>query len=207
MIPKEDLLKRIRTLMKITGVSERMLAEHLELSQSGISKILHSRRRLSYEDAQLIIGYLLSKNSLIPHHIKAEELATPLNEIKWAHIDEFLSIIAERMFKEGLSQLPVRDIESGVCKGVITELALLRGLVGSQQKVRTFKNIEEIGQSSVMLSGMMETVPIYSADSYIVELAQVLLENPAILIETNGNVTGIITRSDILKLLFDYKKP
>ena len=94
-----------------------------------------------------------------------------------------------------VSPRPLRSI-------VVTEQSIVRMLLSPHSLKTKLKSIEKLGHAEIGELGVMESMPRYPFDTALVEIAQVLMNNPAILIEERGEVTGIITRADLLKLFY-----
>jgi predicted transcriptional regulator len=196
MKPKEIFLDDIREKMRELGISQADLAEFLSLHQPEISKTLSGRRRLLYNEAEHIVSYIFGKMSLIPPESIANEKATSEGELEWAYSDETLGDVAKRMFCKGFSQLPVMDRASNEFTGVISELSIIRKMM------RPDRSLEEWREAKIKEAGVVESYIRFSPNTPTHEVAQLLLSYPAILLEEKLQITGIITRADLLKYLF-----
>jgi len=198
---KSMFLDEIRQTMRRTGVSESQLGDHLSMSQSGVSKLLRGKRRLSYTEADHITSFLISKMALLPPNAIADEKAVKEDELSWAYSDERLCDVAERMFKNGFSQLPVRDKVSNSFMGIVTELSILRRIMIPNEK--SVKDLLCWRETSIDEAEVIDDVISLAHNTLIAEVAENLMRNPAILLTKLGGIVGIVTRADILRYLFD----
>jgi predicted transcriptional regulator len=116
--------------------------------------------------------------------------------LEWAYSDEKLKDVAKRMFSKGFSQLPIRDRTGNEFMGVISELSIVRKMM------KPDKTLEKWQEASIEDAGIIESFIYYPPNTPTIELAQVLINTPAILLEEKLQIAGIITRADLLKILF-----
>ncbi|MEM4177244.1 MAG: CBS domain-containing protein [Nitrososphaeria archaeon] len=176
--------------MRETGFSEQRLADETGLSQPVISRILVGERELRYEEAKKILDCLTSKLSSIPPNMRASDVATKGENLMKVHVEENLSDVAKMMFEKGYSQAPVYENE--MIKGIITEKSFIALLLTPEKDLRKLR----------VKDAPIEDAPRYSPETPLQNIAKALLDYYSILIEENGRVKGIITRSDLLKLFF-----
>lgn len=188
--PKDELIKQIKAFMRETGFSEQRLADETGLSQPVISRILVGERELRYEEAKKILDCLTSKLSSIPPNMRASDVATKGENLMKVHVEENLSDVAKMMFEKGYSQAPVYENE--MIKGIITEKSFIELLLTPEKDLRKLR----------VKDAPIEDAPRYSPETPLQNIAKALLDYYSILIEENGRVKGIITRSDLLKLFF-----
>ncbi|MEM3871059.1 MAG: CBS domain-containing protein [Nitrososphaeria archaeon] len=188
--PKDELIKQIKAFMRETGFSEQRLADETGLSQPVISRILVGERDLRYEEAKKILDCLTSKLSSIPPNMRASDVATKGENLMKVHVEENLSDVAKMMFEKGYSQAPVYENE--MIKGIITEKSFIELLLTPEKDLRKLR----------VKDAPIEDAPRYSPETPLQNIAKALLDYYSILIEENGRVKGIITRSDLLKLFF-----
>ncbi|MEM2154515.1 MAG: CBS domain-containing protein [Nitrososphaeria archaeon] len=188
--PKDELIKQIKAFMRETGFSEQRLADETGLSQPVISRILMGERELRYEEAKKILDCLTSKLSSIPPNMRASDVATKGENLMKVHVEENLSDVAKMMFEKGYSQAPVYENE--MIKGIITEKSFIELLLTPEKDLRKLR----------VKDAPIEDAPRYSPETPLQNIAKALLDYYSILIEENGRVKGIITRSDLLKLFF-----
>lgn len=80
--------------------------------------------------------------------------------------------------------------------GVISELSIVRKMM------KPDKTLEKWQEASIEDAGIIESFIYYPPNTPTIELAQVLINTPAILLEEKLQIAGIITRADLLKILF-----
>lgn len=194
--PKERFLDDIREKIRELGISQTELGQYLFLHQPDISKILSGRKQLRYNEAEQIVSYIFGKMSLIPPESEAREKATSEVELEWAYSDEKLKDVAKRMFCKGFSQLPIMDRAGNEFLGVISELSIIRRMM------RPNLSLQEWRETRIEDAGIVESFIRFSPNTPTHEVAQLLLSYPAILLEEKLQITGIITRADLLKYLF-----
>jgi len=200
LIPESKLAQQIREKLLELGVSQRELENALDIPQALISRTLKEERGFKYEEAQRIVEYLLTKRTLIPWNMKAKDLAVTDKQLVWVYDDAKIRETAALMKDNGFTQVPVKRRRDGRWRGVVTDLSVLRRMLPSAQidggSLPEFKDAL-IGDSGV-IEGIADC-PIYSTLGVV---AQMLQHFYAVLLTDDlGEVKGIITRADILKLL------
>jgi len=198
--PINSLKDEIRDAMEKLGVSQKEIGDLLGLTQSAVSKIIKGTRDMRYSEAEQIISYLLRRISILPYEAKVRDIAVKEDELEWAFMDDKLVDIAERMFKKGFSQMPVKDRESMKCCGVLTDLSILRLMLSSSN----LSSLRELAESNLSELGAIDDFSSLPPDEHLIEAARILLNKPAVLVEFRGEVTGIVTRADFIKLLNDH---
>jgi predicted transcriptional regulator len=204
LLPKEKLLDYIRDAQRQLGISSAEIGRHAGLNQPSISNLLNpaskNPRDMSYEEAYDIVQYLVSRVSLLPAGLKAGDLMTGNGELMWATDDQTVSDVARVMFERGFSQMPVREGETQGIRGVVTDLSILKVLMRKGgDKVST---VSELGGMTLGEAGVIVSVLECPADSSLLEAANILLGYPAVLVSSGAEVVGILTRADLLKLIF-----
>ena len=122
LIPEEKLAEIIDERMRELGVSQRSLEDELGIPQPLISRSLKIGREFRYNEVQQIVSYLLLKRSLIPTNLKAIDYATKFDELVYAFDDEPVSGVAFELGKNGFSQIPIKNRDSGDWIGIVTDL-------------------------------------------------------------------------------------
>jgi predicted transcriptional regulator len=199
ILPKEQVIEKVRVLMgelHITGVE---LAKAIGITPTGVSKVFAEDRDLSYEEVQRMINYVVGRSSVIPADEGVRKYATTFEKLNWATDDEPLREVAERMFRNGFSQLPVRSA-SGDFRGIVSEGTVLKRILHPEVSGRKFSSLDELGSLKLRDVGVIEEPPRYPANSKMMEISQVLSNYYAVLLTSGEHVVGIITRADILKL-------
>lgn len=150
--PEDDIVKEIKQKMQELGMTQKELSKELTdklgLDHSMISDILRedkqSRRLLRYGEAKNILDKLNGYLSLVPDE-PTIKFAT--QEIEYAYLDEPLPSVAQRMYEEGWSQLPVKDVRGDRSRivGTLTERSFLRYLLRPPSVERQWR-IEPTGR-------------------------------------------------------------
>lgn len=105
--------------------------------------------------------------------------------------EEKVESAVETMVKHGYSQLPV--IRSGVPVGTISERIVMHHLATQR---------DPTGLAIHRVSELMGTAPPMLSPDADVSTALTLLDTyPMVLVMENGKVTGIVTKSDVLRIM------
>ena len=178
----------VRSLAEIRrrlGISQRELARRSGVSQSLISKIERGRVNPSYEAVKRIMRAVEEIRSELGGGVSAADICT--REIISVESGDPLSKAIELMNRHGISQLPV--FSRGKPVGSISESTIVRKL-------------DEIRSMEVAVEAVMdEAFPIIPENTSIEVLRELFKEYPAVLLQKNGEITGIVTRADLFKAL------
>ena len=199
LIPEAKLAQLIKEKQIELGVSQRELDDKLGIPQSLISRALKDDRGFRYDEAQRIVEYLLMKRTLIPWDGKARDLAVT-EKLVWLYDDVTVGAAAAEMLAKGFSQIPVKSRVDGRWLGVVTDLSILRRMhPAAAVKVNS---LAEFSRMKIGDAGVIEGVVDCPIDTSLGVVAQMLMYFYAVLLTDDlGEVKGIITRADILKLL------
>jgi len=183
MLPKIEYIKQARLRM---GVTQRKLASLAGVSTSLINQIESGRCKPSYETARRIfeaLNNLEGKTS-----VKAGEICS--RDIVSVKPSDPVTKAAELMRRNGYSQLPI--LEDGRPVGLISEEGIMKAMgVGDPL---------EVGRA--MIQRVMEpSPPVVDEATPAKALISLIKFSKAILTSNQGRVTGIITASDLLKLM------
>jgi len=200
---KSNFLEDIRKTMKRTGVSLSQLGNYLSMSQSGVSKLLRGKRRLSYTEADQMTSFLFSKMTLLSPNASADAKAVKEEELTWAYSDEKLCDVAERMFMKGFNQLPVRVRSTNSFMGMVTDMSILERMMNPNENIA--QTLKDWSETRIDEAEIIEDIISLPHDTALVEVSENLMRSPAILLTKRGGITGIITRADILRYLFEDK--
>ena len=85
--------------------------------------------------------------------------------------------------------------------GIVTELSILRRIMMPNEK--SVKDLLSWSETSIDEAEVIDDVISLAHDTLLVEVAENLMRNPAILLTKLGGIVGIVTRADILRYLFD----
>ena len=172
--------KQIKELREKIGISQTELAERVGVTQAHIAKIEAEKVDARLSTINKVLSVLESNRS----QTKCKELMTK-NILSVSPEDKVVKSI-QIMREHKISQIPV--IEKGISIGSIRESTIVKNLDKDLQN----KRIKDI---------MEESFPVVNSNDKI-EVAKALLDfHPAVLISEKRKIVGIITKSDILKLI------
>jgi len=177
-------LNEIKQIRKGFGLTQSDLARMADVSQSLIAKIESNRIDPTYSKTKKIFEALdnLSKKE----EIKAEEIMN--KNIISLRSDDSIKDAIKKMKKHAISQMPI--IEDNNAVGFVSEAVILDSLM--QQKGEKVKDI------------MQDSPPVVSKQTNINLISNLLKFYPIVIISENGKLRGVITKSDVLKVM--YKK-
>lgn len=172
--------KLIREMRRKLGISQTELAERVGVSQAHIAKIEGEKvdPRLS------LVNRIMEELRSAKSYVKCKSIST--KKLIYVSPKDSIKKAATLMRRYDVSQLPV--LFHKVCVGSIMESTILKNLDKDPQKLK----VEEI---------MEESFPIIDEDSSVDVVKTLLTYHQAVLTSKRGKITGIITRSDLLKLL------
>lgn len=176
-------------LRRQLGLTQSQLAKMAGVSQSLIAKIERGLVQPSYHNVKKLMESLHSEASR--RQPAATVGATCSKNVVWAEAHETVRDAANLMRKHGFSQIPVR--RRGQLVGSVSERTLSDLFATSEQtEALGRKRIEEImGDPFPQVS---ETTPIKVA-STLLQFAS------AVMVLRAGEPVGILTKSDLLKVL------
>jgi len=177
-------LSSLSEARKRLGLTQRELAKLSGVSQSLISKIERGKINPSYEAVKRILQALELVRSEKSRGLTAGDICTR-NVISVESTDPLGKAI-KLMKRYGISQLPV----------------LRRGkVVGSISESTIVKKLEEIKSPEVTVGALMdEAFPTVPETASLELLRDLFQEYPAVLLQKNGKITGIVTRADLFKV-------
>lgn len=183
ILPKLDYIRQARIRL---GITQRRLAALSGVTTSMINQIESGRCKPSYATALNIfeaLGTLEEKSSPRAGNICSKEILT-------VQSGDSVSKAAEIMRTNGYSQVPVFDGKTVI--GILTEERLTREMmVGDPKKV-----------PGLRVAQIMESCPaVVDYSTPAKALIPLVRLSKAILVSNGGLVTGIITASDILKMM------
>jgi predicted transcriptional regulator len=184
MLPKLNEISRKR---KLLGLTQNELAKLSGVSQSLIAKLESGKVEPSYTKVKKIFETL---NKLeVKNKIKADRIN--YNKVVSVQADELVSQAVVLMKKYGFSQLPVLNRKQVV--GSISEKTILNQILEG-------KFLNQISKLQIR-EVMEESLPQVNEDAPLSLISSLLQVYPAVLISAKGDVKGIITKADFLKLL------
>jgi len=183
MLPRIDYIKQGR--MKL-GLTQRELASLSGISTSMINQIESGRCKPSYDTAKKIFEVLSSQEGKTS--LKAGDICS--HEVISVQKDEKLELAIEKMMKNSISQIPVREDSKIV--GLVSEDVLARKILESDDK----KNIHQVP----ILQIMEPPPPIVDISTPAKALIPLVRFAKCVLVSRKGEIIGIITISDTLKM-------
>ena len=184
MLPK---LNEVSKKRKLLGLTQSELATLSNVSQSLIAKLEAGKIEPSYSKVKKIFETL---NKLeFKNKIKANRIT--YNKIVSVQDNELVSYAVLLMKKYGFSQLPV--LKKNQVVGSISEKTILNQILEG-------KDLDQISKLPIR-EIMDETLPQVNENAPTSLISSLLQAYPAVLILIKGNVKGIITKADFLKLL------
>ena len=183
-IPSPDELKALRLR---AGLTQTELARRAGVSQSLIARIETGKVNPRVSTLMKIYHAL---QEFVSEQLTAENImSTPL---VYVTPNTKLMKIAEIMWRRGFSQLPVMDDKARKNLGTVFDNDLIRAFLKEDARAATL-TAEDI---------MSDPLPIVSHNTRLRIIARMLsYETPAVLVEKEMKIVGIITRSDIAKIL------
>ncbi|MEM0009571.1 CBS domain-containing protein [Thermofilum sp.] len=185
--PEELRLLRIRA-----GLTQAELAERAGVSQSLIARI--ESGKVNPRVSTLVRIYQALEEFMEEELTACEVMSSP---VVYVLPSASLLEVARLMWEKGFSQLPVLDEEGSENLGTVFDDDVLRAF------------IRENARASMLTAAdvMSDPLPIVSCSTKVRSVARMLGRGlPAVLVEDEMKIVGIITKSDIAKLLL-YAKP
>jgi predicted transcriptional regulator len=189
LLPPIEELKRRRTKL---GLSQRKFASYLGVSQSTITKIENRKLSPSYDLVKKAHEILDSFGS--PQIGLAGDIA--VKKLVSVQDDDLISRAVQLLQQHGFKQLPVRDAQSHWVGSVSERSISNRLLKVSNPKLLLSKEVSEV---------MDEGFPMVAEDTPISVIIPLLQHFQAILTIKKGQVTGIVTNADLVKMLSSEK--
>ena len=178
-----DSLEEIRRRRQALGIPVRQVARAVGRSVATISRIERGRIRPSYDLAQSIFRFLAAQEGSAAPLLVAKDVMNPQPVTVLA--DSPLSAAITVMERHGFSQLPVSDGVRVV--GALSEATVLRALADPRNRKRKVRELKEPSYPQVG-----EEFP---ADL----LATLLTRYPAVLVTHEGELSGIVTKIDLIR--------
>ncbi|MCS7132604.1 MAG: CBS domain-containing protein [Aigarchaeota archaeon] len=178
-------LKSLARIRRRLGLTQAELARLSGVSQSLISKIEGGKIDPSYEAVKRIFDALELVEAERGRGLTAGDICT--REVITINVSDQLGRAIDLMKRHGISQLPVLD--RGRVIGTISESTIVRKL-------------EKIRSTEIRVGEIMdEALPTIPETASLTLLRDLFQEYPAVLVQKNGEVTGIVTRADLFKVL------
>ena len=177
MIIKGSILKKMRLE---AGLTQSQLAKMVGVSQAHIAKIEGEKVDPRLSTVNKILEILASRKRK-----KCSEIMT--RDVITANPKEKIKKVSEIMVKHAISQIPV--IEEDRIVGMITEEGIVKHLSSD--------NIAEEPVEKIM----EPPLPSVPEDTDITAIRSILETHSGVLVTRKGKLVGIITRSDLLKVI------
>jgi len=184
LLPEPSEIKRIR---KRLGLTQSELAKLSGVNQSLIARI-ESGSDPRYSTIRKIFKAL--RERIQKREIKIEKIMN--KKVIFINANDKIQKAARIMSKMAISQLPV--LENGIVVGSLREKNI------SELLKRQGPNKEKIGDMKVR-KFMEECFPEISKNGTLDNVIELLKYEPAVLVKENGKIIGIITKSDLMKLV------
>ncbi|MCL5254024.1 MAG: CBS domain-containing protein [Candidatus Thermoplasmatota archaeon] len=184
--PRIEDIKKIRKQLDMT---QSQLARAANVSQSTIAKLERNSISASYDIVTRVFNTLESEGRSRKLRKTAKDVLHP----SVVSVNNFATLaeVSELLKRKGYSQLPVMSGERVI--GSISEEAIL-------DKLRDGISIEELAGIRVE-EVMNEAYPVISEETPVEAVASLLTHSTAVLVQRRGRISGIITKSDLLKLI------
>ena len=183
MLPGLEYIKQTRLKL---GITQRRLASLTGISTSMINQIETGRCKPSYDTAKNIFEILSTLEGKSSK--KAGDICS--RNIIFAQKDDSLYSIVEKMRLHFVSQVPIFEGQKIV--GIVSEDSLAKRMVEYDEK--KLKNIT--------IDTVMEpSPPLVDSGTPAKALVPLIRFAKCILVTEKGNVIGIITTTDILKMV------
>lgn len=186
MLPE---IKSIKNRRKLLGLTQKNLAKQAGVSQSFIAKMESGRINPSYNHVKQILDFLESLESIEKQETRAKELYHK-RVFSLATHDRIPNAV-ELMRKHEISQLPVFRGKMPV--GSVTE----KSIVDLMSRGYDSKRLSRMKVMEIM----DEPFPVISQETPLSIISSLLQHNPAVLLSKDGDIAGIITKADIIKVI------
>ncbi|MCW1296122.1 MAG: CBS domain-containing protein [Candidatus Parvarchaeota archaeon] len=171
--------EEIKRLREKAHLTQTELARLVGVSQAHIAKIEHNKVDPRLSTINKIIDVLKSKNDITCEEVMTKNVITIQSTRQ-------VSEACRLMQNYGISQLPV--VQKGKVVGVITESSIV-------------KHIRRGIEKEKVLSVMEPPLPIINEKTKIDSIKPLLENYGAVLISDGNKIKGIVTKSDLFKLI------
>ncbi len=186
-------LQEIRNQRKALNLTQQRLAEIVKVSRTTITKIETEKLDTSYSTAKRIFEKLdvLQRQAVAPEKIKNLTLKDVHNTpVETVDASQLLREVTYLMVKTNFSQFPVKSKDKII--GSITERTITKALFEKQNENLGEQPTEKI---------MEEPFPTLSENTPLIIVGPLIIRTQAVLTQRNVEIVGIVTNSDIGKIL------
>ena len=178
----------IRRRRRKLGITQQELADLAGVSQSLVARIEKGSVDPRYSKVGLIFNAF---DEMVEKGVCAKDIMT--KNVFGVQIVMKMGDVTKKMNKHGVSQMPVYDGESVV--GSISDSNIL-GLIGGGIDGRMLSN-SPVGEN------MDEAFPIVNPETPLEVVSALLGYNTAVMVAEKGDVKGVITKADLLKVVHE----
>ncbi len=187
MLPSVQEIKNLRKKAELT---QKELAELTGLSQSYIARLESGDLNPTYDNIKKIFNVLENEISKKEGSmLKASDIMS--KNVIFVNSSDTLEKAMKLLLDYGFSQLPV--IDNGIIVGSITDNKIGQNIANG----KTTKDLKKLFVSEFM----EEPFPQISENTPIRVISYLLKQYQALLVTNKGKISGIITKSDLLKSL------
>lgn len=186
MIPE---IEEVRLLRRQLGLTQQQLAKMAGVSQSLIAKIERGLVQPSYTNVKRLMEALEAEKSRLQPAATVGTVCA--KNVVWAEAHDTVRDVATLMRRHGYSQLPVR--RRGTVVGSVSD-KLLGDILATAERP------DEVGRRRVE-EVMGEPFPQLPENTPLKVASTLLQFAPALLVVREGEPVGIVTKSDLLKVL------
>ncbi|MGI0090174.1 MAG: CBS domain-containing protein [Nitrososphaerales archaeon] len=189
MLPQIEEIKKRRVKL---GLSQRKFASYLGVSQSTVTKIENKKLSPSYELVKKAFDILDSFGS--PQIGLTGDIS--VKRVMSVQDNDLISKAVQILQQNGFKQLPIKDAGNHWVGSVSERSISSRLLKVSNPKLLLSREVSEV---------MDEAFPMVAEDTPITVVIPLLQHFQAILVTKKGQVTGIVTNADLVKMLSSEK--
>lgn len=184
-------LDELRTLRKKAGLTQAELARRAGVSQSLIARVEAGTVNPRLSTLTRIYNAL---REYMEEEVTAEKIMN--SPVITAQVDDRLDRIAEVMWMQGISQIPVLDRDGSIV-GTVYERDIVEAFLKHKDKANQMKVIDI----------MSEPLPLVQKTARLNSIVKILRgEIPAVLVVDGWNLIGIITKSDLMRFFAGISK-
>ncbi len=182
-------LEEIRRLRKALGLTQTAIARLANVSQSTIVKIEKKQMNPSYDAVRRIMNTLQAEMKRQEKRALVDQIQT--RKVQYVEARIPLSTAVDEMRRWKFSQMPV--MHNGHPVGSISDKVINNLILSGRDP----KDLARIRVDEVMEPAF----PQIDAKAPVELAASLLRHYDAVLVTAKGEVTGIVTKSDLMKLL------